>query len=143
MAPHRKIFNIAMTGISRVLLLREHALGRIGPGYRGGAAGVIASHQNILRGGIILDAVFVEPEIAPANSAVVLCHGIGEVVDEWFPVQALLAQNGVGSLVFDYSGYGLIGRTMPWPPSSVFNGSCRQCRYRYLGFPWVAGLQPR
>jgi pimeloyl-ACP methyl ester carboxylesterase len=114
MAPHRKIFNIAMTGISRVLLLREHALGRIGPGYRGGAAGVIASHQNILRGGIILDAVFVEPEIAPANSAVVLCHGIGEVVDEWFPVQALLAQHGVGSLVFDYSGYGRSGGAVDW-----------------------------
>jgi hypothetical protein len=35
-----------------------------------------------------------------------LCHGIGETAPHWFPVQKLLANNGVASLVFDYSGYG-------------------------------------
>jgi alpha-beta hydrolase superfamily lysophospholipase len=103
-----------MTGISRVLVLREHALGRIGPGYRGGAAGVVASHQPVLRGGTLLDAVFVQPEAAPPTSAVLLCHGIGEVVDQWFPVQALLAQHGTASMVFDYSGYGRSAGAIDW-----------------------------
>jgi alpha-beta hydrolase superfamily lysophospholipase len=114
MPPHRRIFNVAMTGISRVLVLRERMLGRIGAGYRGGAVGVVASPQSILRGGAILDAVFVQPENEPPSSAVLLCHGIGEVVDQWFPVQALLAQHGVGSLVFDYSGYGRSNGAVDW-----------------------------
>jgi hypothetical protein len=114
MPHHREIFNVAMTGISRVLALRERALGHIGPGYRGGAAGVIASHHTVLRAGIPLDAVFVQPEHAPPASAVLLCHGIGEVVDQWFPVQVLLAQHGAASLVFDYSGYGRSAGRVDW-----------------------------
>ena len=37
---------------------------------------------------------------------VLLCHGIGETIQHWCAVQALLADHGVGSLVFNYSGYG-------------------------------------
>jgi pimeloyl-ACP methyl ester carboxylesterase len=114
MPPHRAIFSFAMTGISRVLAIRERALGRVGPGYRGGASGVVASHLPILRGRNILDAVFVQPETEPPTSAVLLCHGIGEVVDQWFPVQALLAQHGVASLLFDYSGYGRSAGSVDW-----------------------------
>jgi hypothetical protein len=50
--------------------------------------------------------VFVEPDSFPARAALLLCHGIGETVEQWFGVQQLLAANGVASLVFDYSGYG-------------------------------------
>jgi len=38
--------------------------------------------------------------------AILLCHGIGETVEHWSAVQAYLRERGVGSLVFNYSGYG-------------------------------------
>jgi len=38
--------------------------------------------------------------------AILLCHGIGETVGHWSAVQAYLSEHGVGSLVFNYSGYG-------------------------------------
>lgn len=38
--------------------------------------------------------------------AVLLCHGIGETVEHWSDVQTLFHDHGIGSLVFDYSGYG-------------------------------------
>lgn len=37
---------------------------------------------------------------------ILICHGIGETVGHWSAVQALLSERGVGSLVFNYSGYG-------------------------------------
>jgi alpha-beta hydrolase superfamily lysophospholipase len=37
---------------------------------------------------------------------ILLCHGIGETVEHWSAVQALLHELGVGSMVFNYSGYG-------------------------------------
>jgi alpha-beta hydrolase superfamily lysophospholipase len=66
----------------------------------------------------LLDAVFVEPAANPARAALLLCHGIGETVQHWFPVQRLLAANGVASLVFDYSGY---GRSTGRPNSAQFD----------------------
>jgi uncharacterized protein len=38
--------------------------------------------------------------------AVLICHGIGELVEYWGKVQGLLREMGVSSLVFNYSGYG-------------------------------------
>jgi len=107
MPPHREIFSFAMSAISRVFAFRERTLGRVGKGHRGeGTTGVVALHQPFKSGGNLIDAVFVQPNDAPPNSAVLLCHGIGETVDQWFPVQCLLAQHSVASLLFDYSGYG-------------------------------------
>lgn len=40
------------------------------------------------------------------GAAVLLCHGIGETVENWSAVQALFHDHGIGSLVFNYSGYG-------------------------------------
>jgi hypothetical protein len=37
---------------------------------------------------------------------VLLCHGIGETVEHWSAVQALFHECGIGSLIFNYSGYG-------------------------------------
>jgi alpha-beta hydrolase superfamily lysophospholipase len=37
---------------------------------------------------------------------ILLCHGIGETVEHWSDVQALLCDLGLGSMVFNYSGYG-------------------------------------
>jgi uncharacterized protein len=38
--------------------------------------------------------------------AVLICHGIGELVEYWGRVQGMLQAMGVSSLVFNYSGYG-------------------------------------
>ncbi len=40
------------------------------------------------------------------SSAILICHGIGELVEYWGKVQGLLRDMGVSSLVFNYSGYG-------------------------------------
>jgi pimeloyl-ACP methyl ester carboxylesterase len=37
---------------------------------------------------------------------VLLCHGIGETVGHWSAVQAFFELRGIGSMVFNYSGYG-------------------------------------
>jgi hypothetical protein len=50
-----------------------------------------------------LDAVYVEPAGRALQFVVLICHGIGEIVDGCLPVQRLLAANGAASLVFDYS----------------------------------------
>jgi pimeloyl-ACP methyl ester carboxylesterase len=42
---------------------------------------------------------------------ILLCHGIGETVEHWSVVQALFHDRGIGSLVFNYSGY---GRSTGW-----------------------------
>jgi hypothetical protein len=60
----------------------------------------------------VLDAVYVEP--ANAATALLLCHGIGETVEHWMGVQQMLAENGVATLVFDYSGYGKSTGAIEW-----------------------------
>ncbi len=51
-----------------------------------------------------LSAVYVSA--GEETPAVVVCHGIGELVEYWGKVQGLLKGMGVSSLVFNYSGYG-------------------------------------
>jgi pimeloyl-ACP methyl ester carboxylesterase len=46
------------------------------------------------------------PDLSAERASVLICHGIGETVEHWHEVQRLLADNGVASLVFDYTGYG-------------------------------------
>lgn len=107
---HRVAFSFAVACISRFMILRGHALGwtkrsRMPAGIDERASRhVVPSAANFPRH--VLDAVFVEPARVPARAAVLLCHGIGETVEQWFGVQQLLAAHGVASLVFDYSGYG-------------------------------------
>jgi len=43
---------------------------------------------------------------AEGGPTVLVCHGIGETVEHWSAVQALFHDHGIGSLVFNYSGYG-------------------------------------
>jgi len=105
MPPHRHSFTVALTCISRVLILRDRILGWVGPGSRD-TPGLSATLLKISSGRNLLDAVFVQPTANPARAAMLLCHGIGETVQHWFPAQQLLAANGVSSLLFDYSGYG-------------------------------------
>lgn len=51
-----------------------------------------------------LSAVYVSA--GEETPAVLICHGIGELVEYWGKVQGLLKGMGISSLVFNYSGYG-------------------------------------
>jgi uncharacterized protein len=114
MLPHRQSFTVALTCISRALILRDRVLGWSGSGHRGHAADLVSSTHSISSGNSVLDAVYVEPGDIPPQAAVLLCHGIGETVDHWFQVQRLLAAHGVASLLFDFSGYGRSTGRVDW-----------------------------
>jgi hypothetical protein len=105
----RTAFSISISGISRALIARDRVLRWTKCGR--GPAGIDerAFRQVISDAGHgvhLLDAVFVEPARVPARAGLLLCHGIGETVEQWFGAQQLLATRGVASLVFDYSGFG-------------------------------------
>jgi hypothetical protein len=117
MRAHDISFTVALTCISRVLIVRDRLLGWVGPGVTG-TVGLSSERLKISSGKNLLDAVFVTPTARPARAAALLCHGIGETIQHWFPVQRLFAENGVASLVFDYSGY---GRSTGHPNSAQFD----------------------
>jgi uncharacterized protein len=107
---HRAAFSFAIMCVSRFMILRARTLawtrrGRAPAEIQERVSRHAVPSASLLRAHV-LDAVFVEPVVVPARAAVLLCHGIGETVEQWFGVQQLLAANGVASLVFDYSGYG-------------------------------------
>jgi uncharacterized protein len=52
-----------------------------------------------------LEAASLQPRDPPI-AAVLIFHGIGEQLTYWQSVQTLLAQHGIASLVFHFSGYG-------------------------------------
>jgi pimeloyl-ACP methyl ester carboxylesterase len=99
-------FTVALTIISKFCILRDRIYETAGFARRVDTSDPSASRHTIPSGSNLLDAIFVEPSAAPAQAAILICHGIGENVERWFLVQQLLAANGVASLVFDYSGYG-------------------------------------
>lgn len=102
---HRPSFTITLLCASRVIHLRDWFLGRI-PGWPLQAPNLRATRHAIASGGSVLDAIYVEPVAQPARMSVLICHGIAEVVTQWWPIQRLFADAGISSLVFDYSGYG-------------------------------------
>jgi alpha-beta hydrolase superfamily lysophospholipase len=105
------VFTIAVTLIARIFFLRDKILGRFRCMQE--VEGVRVVHHRIQRGSYTLDSAFVTPVDRP-RAALLICHGIGEVVDNWRAAQQLLAQHGAASLVFDYSGYGKSGGAMNW-----------------------------
>ena len=130
---HTRIFTVAITSISRLLILRDRLLGRIGPGRFGNTADATATRHSIPSGNNLVDAVYVTPVDRPIEAVILICHGIGEVVERWFPVQQLLAANGAASLVFDYSGYG----------RSTGDVSSKQCELDTISsFKYLQGLAP-
>lgn len=64
----------------------------------------LAQELTVPSGDRSLAGVFVPGE--PGVPVLLLCHGIGETVEHWSAAQALLRDRGIGSLVFNYSGYG-------------------------------------
>lgn len=105
------VFTIAVTFIARIFSLRDKLLGRLR--HTQEVAGVQVVRHEIQSGSRSLDCAFVAP-VDPPKAALLICHGIGEVVDNWREAQQLLARHGVASLVFDYSGYGKSGGTVNW-----------------------------
>ena len=98
-------FTTSLLIASRVIQLRDNLLGRI-PRSRPDCSGIRGAEHRITSGKNVLDAVYVEPVEQPIRAAVLICHGIGEVVAQWFPIQRIFAESGIATLVFDYSGYG-------------------------------------
>ncbi|WP_240745782.1 alpha/beta hydrolase [Cupriavidus oxalaticus] len=62
-------------------------------------------HTTFASGDRELHARFV-PAARHDAPALMVCHGDNETLADWLPVQALLAESGIASFVFDYSGYG-------------------------------------
>ena len=110
---HRPSFTITLLCASRLIRLRDSSLGR-SSAQPAEAPGVSASHHTILSGNSTLDSIYVEPAARPARASVLICHGIGEIASCWFPIQRILAEAGVASLVFDYSGYGRSTGPIDW-----------------------------
>ena len=100
------LFAVAVTLISRFLSLRDRLAGRLRRARADPLTGGRIVTQSIRSGRSDLDACFVAPETVPLAGAVLICHGIGETVGLWRPVQGILARAGIASLVFDYAGYG-------------------------------------
>lgn len=100
------LLTIGVTFTSRILVLRDWFLGRIGRDRRLETPESVVSRLLIRSENNDLAAVFVTPKAGAAKASVLICHGIGETVDHWLGVQQLLATYGVASLVFDYSGFG-------------------------------------
>jgi uncharacterized protein len=108
------IFTVSVTAISRALILRDRVLGRIGRIRASSSHPAQIERHSIASGNRRLDAVFVRSSGTPAQAALLICHGIGETVDHWIAAQTLLAEYGVASLVFDYSGYGRSPGPVDW-----------------------------
>lgn len=114
MDAQKMVFTAAVTCIARGAVLRDTVLGRLSRMRRQAREGKHpVSRQPVASGRRLLDAALVTPHETP-RAAVLICHGIGETVEYWIPVQHLLASMGVASLVFDYSGYGRSRGPVDW-----------------------------
>jgi alpha-beta hydrolase superfamily lysophospholipase len=91
-----------LTLVSRVLLLRDWLSGNMERWLSVAPFG--AERFSLMSSRRKLSAVYVSAgKDAPAF---VICHGIGERVEYWGKVQNLLRQEGLSSLVFNYTGFG-------------------------------------
>jgi hypothetical protein len=100
------IFSVTVTCISRILLAYDRIHGRVRIGAIVETPEVSIRRVSIPSAGNLLDGVLVQPVSPPQRAALLICHGIGEIVEHWTSVQRLLAAYGIASLVFDYAGYG-------------------------------------
>jgi alpha-beta hydrolase superfamily lysophospholipase len=108
------LFRLTVTWICTVIEAKNWILGRSHSDGNLSTDQATATRHQIASGENLLDAVFVEPAAEPMHAVVLICHGIGETVQRWLPVQQLLAANGTASLVFDYSGYGRSSGQADW-----------------------------
>jgi pimeloyl-ACP methyl ester carboxylesterase len=90
---------LALAAVSRGLMLRDSLLGVTRRLRRHPARERIS----LSSGDRILSAVCVVS--GPDAPNLLICHGIGETVEHWSAVQALLCDLGISSMIFNYSGY--------------------------------------
>jgi pimeloyl-ACP methyl ester carboxylesterase len=102
------ILSLILTVTSRMLLRSDRMNGTMEQMLR--AFSFAKERLVILSGGRRLSAVYVSA--GDDTPAVLICHGIGELVEYWGGVQGLLKGMGVSSLVFNYSGYGASSGTL-------------------------------
>jgi uncharacterized protein len=97
-----RVLSLILTVISRAIFRRDRNNGKM---KRILDAFSFAEQRLVLQSeDRRLSAVYVSAgNDAPA---VLICHGIGEVVEYWGRVQEAFREMGVSSLVFNYSGYG-------------------------------------
>jgi alpha-beta hydrolase superfamily lysophospholipase len=103
-----RILSLILTVISRGIFRRDRQNGKM----KGILDAFSFAEQRLVlqSGGRRLSAVYVSAgNDAPA---VLICHGIGEVVEYWARVQEVFQEMGVSSLVFNYSGYGASSGTV-------------------------------
>jgi len=105
MRVQRFLFTATLTCASRLVQMRDRVLSRVPRGLPE-CAGISATEHTVPSGKNLLDAAYVTPAPCEMVTTVLICHGIGEIVPQWFPIQRILAESGIASLVFDYSGYG-------------------------------------
>jgi len=108
------LFRLTVTWICQVIQVKNWITGRSRAGSDLSTEQARATRHKIASGENLLDAIYVEPATGRVDAAVLICHGIGETVERWVPVQQLLAANGTASLIFDYSGYGRSSGTADW-----------------------------
>ena len=100
------VLSVLLTAISRAIFREDRQSGRMArilDGYR------FSKDRFVIESGRRrLSAVYVSARGAVGEEApaVLICHGIGELVEYWGGVQELLGELGISSLVFNYSGYG-------------------------------------
>jgi uncharacterized protein len=96
------ILSFLLTVISRMLLRRD----RLSGGMKRARGTFTFDEERIVipSGDRRLSAVYVSA--GDDTPAILICHGIGELVEYWGRVQGVLKEMGVSSLVFNYSGYG-------------------------------------
>ncbi len=106
MISKNNISRFTVLTLSRLLLVRNRLTGVRRKSMRGIPIAGRPERLKLQSGTDRLDAVLVTPATAAARAAVLLCHGVGETVDDWLAVQHLLAARGIMSLGFSYAGYG-------------------------------------
>jgi alpha-beta hydrolase superfamily lysophospholipase len=96
------ILSFLLAVISRILLRRD----RLSGGVERALNAFTFNKERIVipSGGRRLSAVYVSA--GDDTPAVLICHGIGELVEYWGRAQGVLKAMGVSSQVFNYSGYG-------------------------------------
>lgn len=96
------VLSLLLTAISRSIFRDDRQSGRMGRILD--RFSLSKERLVIASGRRRLSAVYVSAgRDAPA---ILICHGVGELVEYWGGVQELLKAMGVSSLVFNYSGYG-------------------------------------
>jgi alpha-beta hydrolase superfamily lysophospholipase len=97
------VFTVAVTIVSRLFITAGRYMRR--NRVRVKKRATFRVRTTFPSGSNLIDAKLVQP-VGQAHGAVLICHGIGETVWHWKGVQRLLAQNGVASRLFNYSGWG-------------------------------------